>query len=35
MTALPQVTTLGETTQGAFSDLLFVFLPNGWFADDF
>jgi hypothetical protein len=32
MTALPQVTTVGETTQGAFSDILPVFLPNGWFA---
>ena len=30
MNALPQVTTIGETTQGGLSDLLFVFLPNGW-----
>jgi hypothetical protein len=30
MNALPQVTTVGETTQGAFSDILPVFLPNGW-----
>ncbi len=31
MGALPQVTRVGETTQGAFSDILPVFLPNGWF----
>ena len=30
MNVLPQVTTIGETTQGAFSDILLVFLPNGW-----
>ena len=30
MNALPQVTSMGETTQGAFSDILLVFLPNGW-----
>ncbi|MBC7870395.1 MAG: S41 family peptidase [Chitinophagaceae bacterium] len=30
MTALPQVITVGETTQGAFSDILIVFPPNGW-----
>lgn len=30
MTALPQVTTAGEATQGAFSDILPVILPNGW-----
>jgi carboxyl-terminal processing protease len=30
MNPLPQVISIGETTQGAFSDILFVFLPNGW-----
>jgi serine/threonine protein kinase len=31
MDARPQVTRVGETTQGAFSDILPVFLSNGWF----
>lgn len=32
MSALPNVTTVGEATGGALSDILPVFFPNGWFA---
>ena len=32
MATLPHVTTVGEPTAGALSDILFLIFPNGWFA---